>query len=576
MEHALLLNNHPRALSTRFLQTGPPTLVIFGFLSAAFEADGGGPDRTVSSDRSEWQSKAFVVMEPIRIRVRTPVPRVATRDLAARDLGPRVLDGCCVEAERADRVGYCLQGLRNSLPEHLHPHLTAVIDQLQVTSQLLRDLADKSQVHLSQVPVMIDYLNVVLPCLCRTLRDIMGYYEDKTMTREHRWRTMYHVMSSELPGTTLPARFVMYNQFLGLLNYMLTRDPNFDVNAMEALRLRILQLREARKIDPPSPIRADLVRRDTAFDFWQQETVSIALAESKDLANSGLKLLGRWIGWGTCTYFLIMGPYRLANPEKFPLPANHREANKWVSRTFDNDRVSIMIFLRQTDMLPFVLVRTRTASGEPWVSVRPIDNLTIERESSSVLYLTYWNAIERRKKAWASLSFLTWEELVLFYCTFVCLKARNEWVNDLDPHEFIIRREKRLFQAQIIDDVFDHYLVVTEDFHTKGRRLHVITRDGPLAKCPVWVAFVPPEPADDWLIHKAPHRVWLRDLQVYSFYDEYRPHHQRRGKIGAFQIKFAHAAAATRFKQLFNPIPDPSVEDASEEHDEDDSTPSED
>ena len=162
-------------------------------------------------------------MEPLRIRVRTPAPRINTRELAARDLGPRVLDGCCIEAERADRVGYCLQGLRNALPEHLQPHLTAVIDHLQVTSYLLRDLADKSQVHLSQVPVMIDYLNVILPCLCRTLRDIMGYYEDKYKSKEHRWRAMYHNMSNELPGTTLPARFVMYNQYLELLNYMLTR-----------------------------------------------------------------------------------------------------------------------------------------------------------------------------------------------------------------------------------------------------------------------------------------------------------------------------------------------------------------
>ena len=124
-----------------------------------------------------------------------------------------MLDGCCHEAERADRVGACLRQLRTALPDKFHPHLTAVIDQLQVTSQLPRDLADKSQVYLSQVPVMIDYLNVILPCLCRTLRDIMSYYEDSSMDKEHRWRAMYHTMSSELLGTTLPARFVMYNQF---------------------------------------------------------------------------------------------------------------------------------------------------------------------------------------------------------------------------------------------------------------------------------------------------------------------------------------------------------------------------
>ncbi|KAI0187335.1 hypothetical protein EV127DRAFT_149772 [Xylaria flabelliformis] len=509
-------------------------------------------------------------MEPIRIRVRTPVPRVATRDLAARDLGPRVLDGCCVEAERADRVGFCLQGLRNALPEHLHPHLTAVIDQLQLTSQLLRDLADKSQVHLSQVPVMIDYLNVILPCLCRTLRDIMGYYEDKFLSKEHRWRTMYHIMSNELPGTTLPARFVMYNQFLGLLNFMLTRDPNFDVNAMEALRLRILQLRDARKIDPPSPIRTDLVRRDTALDFWKQETDSHwaeAIFTQPLPSRREFRKRGKSDAFGPLDRMGHLNPF----PDNVKI---------LVKRTFDNDRVSVMVFLREADQLPFMLVRTRTAIGEPWVSIRPIDSLTIERESTSVLHLTYWNPIERRKKAWASLSFLTWEELVLFYCTFVSLKARNEWARGLDSREFIIKREKRLFQAHIIDDGFDHCLVVIEDFHTKGRRLHVISRDGPLARCPVWTAFIPPDPPEDWLIHKAPHRIWLRDLQVYSFCDEYRPHHQRRGRMGAFQIKFAHATAATRFKQLFNPIPAPSVEDASEERDEeeedDDFTPSED
>ncbi|KAI0908423.1 hypothetical protein F4823DRAFT_625574 [Ustulina deusta] len=503
-------------------------------------------------------------MEPIRIRVRTPVPRLVTRDLAARDLGPRVLNGCCVEAERADRVGYCLQGLRNALPEHLHSHLTAVIEHLQITSQLLRDLADKSQVHLSQVPVMIDYLNVILPCLCRTLRDIMDYYEDKFLSKEHRWRTMYHNMSNELPGTTLPARFVMYNQFLGSLNFMLTRDPNFDVNAMEALRLRILQLREARKIDPPSPIRADLVRRDTALDFWKQETDS-HWAEA--IFTHPLPSRREFRKRGKSDAF---GPLdRMGYAKLFP-----DDSKILVKRTFENDRVSIIIFLRYRDQLPFVLVRTRTPIGEPWVSIRSIDDLTIERESSSVLYLTFWNPIENRRKAWASLSFLTWEELVLFYCTFVCLKARDLWTNSLDPREFTIRREKRLFQAQIIDDERDHSLAVVEDIHTKGRRLHVMVGGGPLPRCPVWTAFVPPDPPEDWLLHKSPHRILLRNLQVYSFCDEYRAYRQRT-RFGAFRIRFANAAAATRFKQLFNPIPAPSVEDPSEDRGEEEDSPSE-
>ncbi|KAI1170753.1 hypothetical protein F4777DRAFT_594627 [Nemania sp. FL0916] len=492
---------------------------------------------------------------PIRIRVRAPAPRSAARDTAARGLGPRVLNGCCIEAERADRVGSCLQVLRSALPEHLHPHLTAVIDQLQFTSRLLRDLADKSQVHLSQVPVMIDYLNVILPCLCRTLRDIMSYYEDKSMAKEYRWRTMYHSMTNELPGTTLPARFVMYNQFLGLLNCMLTRDPNFDVNAMEALRLRILQLREARKIDPPSPIRTDLARRDTALDFWKQETATIFTQPLP--SRREFRKRGRSEAFGPLD--------RMGHVNPFP-----DDVKILVKRTFENDRISIIIFLRQSDLAPFILVRMRTASGEPWFCIRDVEELSIERETSSTLHLSYWNSMERRRKPWASLSFLTWEELVLFYCTFVCLKARSEWGRNIHRHEFIIRREKRIFQADIIDDNVDYSLVVVEDFNTKGRRLLAIERDGPLARCPVWTAFAPPEVYEEWLVRKDARKIWLRDLQVYSFCDDYQPHLQRRGKYGAFQIKFAHSTAATRFSQLFTytppipPIPEPSVEDASD------------
>ncbi|KAI1435072.1 hypothetical protein GGR50DRAFT_353794 [Xylaria sp. CBS 124048] len=500
-----------------------------------------------------------IVMEPQRIRVPRPrVPKAAIREFGAPDFVTRVLSGCCVEAERADRVGLCLEGLRNALPETLHPHLTAVIDQLQITSQLLRDLADKSMIHLSQVPVTIDYLNVILPCLCRTLRDIMEYYEDRRLNKEYRWRTMYHNMSKELPGTTLPARFVMYNQFLSLLNFMLTRNPNFDMNAMEALRQRILELREVRKIDPPSPIRTDSARKSTVLDYWQQETDS-HWAEAIFTQPTPTRRVFRKRGKSDA-----FGPrdrMGLVNP--FP-----GDVKILVKQTFENDRLSIIIFLRQTDLVPFILIRTRIESVEPMVSIYPIDHVMIERESPSVLHLSYVNYVERYRKSWATLSFITWEELVLFYCTFVSLKACNMRLDNIDHREFVLKRERRLFQAQITEGETEHCLVVVEDFHTKGRRLHVMMRDGPMPRCPVWTAFVPPEPPEDWLIEKGQRRVWVRDLHVYSFSDEYHPYRQRRGRLGAFEIKFAHPEAATNFKQLLCPDPDLDPYFDEELHDE--------
>jgi hypothetical protein len=94
--------------------------------------------------------------------------------------------------------------------------------------------------------------------------------------------------------------------------------------------------------------------------------------------------------------------------------------------------------------------------------------LCIEREGSA-LQLKRWSRSEQCSKLWAALYFLTWEggrrsglamlssqsadgglEMVLFYCTFVALKARNLLTVQIHPNEFKLHREKRLFQAYVI------------------------------------------------------------------------------------------------------------------------------
>jgi hypothetical protein len=134
-----------------------------------------------------------------------------------------LLLGCCREAERADLVALGLDQLRQMIPESFHGHMIALAEEIRCSSKLLRDLADRSQVHIARVPIVINYLNVVLPCLCRTLRDVTAYYEDKTLSREIRWRKMYNKMTEEAGGLPLPQRFVLYNHFLSLLRHLLTR-----------------------------------------------------------------------------------------------------------------------------------------------------------------------------------------------------------------------------------------------------------------------------------------------------------------------------------------------------------------
>lgn len=134
-----------------------------------------------------------------------------------------LLQGCCREAERAEVTALSLDGLRLTLLETFQAHMVAVIEEIRRCGALLRDLADRAQVHIARVQIVLDYLNIILPCLSKTLRDIMSYIEDKTISKETRWRKMYHEMSKEAAGLKLPERFGLYNHFLTSLKQLLTR-----------------------------------------------------------------------------------------------------------------------------------------------------------------------------------------------------------------------------------------------------------------------------------------------------------------------------------------------------------------
>lgn len=138
-------------------------------------------------------------------------------------LGTHLLLRCCREADRANDVARSLDLLRAALPESFHSHLIALTEEIRAASGLLRGLADRSQMHMNRVPFMTNYLSVLLPCLSRSLQDITKYYEDKTLTRETRWRKMYNEMTGEAGGLPLPQRFVLYNHFLSLLKQLLAR-----------------------------------------------------------------------------------------------------------------------------------------------------------------------------------------------------------------------------------------------------------------------------------------------------------------------------------------------------------------
>ncbi|KAF4839371.1 hypothetical protein CGCSCA4_v011429 [Colletotrichum siamense] len=460
-----------------------------------------------------------------------------------------LLRGCCLEAERADMVSVHLEGLRQALPETYGGHLAMLVEEMRSSARVLRDLADLSQMHFNRVPILLNYLNIVLPCLSRTLRDIINFYETRTLSKEMRWRKMYHTMTQEVGGLPLPQRFLLYNHFLTSLKQLLIRSPNFDLNGLESLRTRIIGLREARGLPTPSTqvgpvLRPEVMILPTLQDpnaHWAEQIFSLPLPSRTALKhNRSSEARGQFVAWG-----------------QLNIP---KETKMLFRRPFDDDRLCLMMYLNLVNQTPYILLRT-FHQGAPWFSLRGTHELVIHREHSNALHLNRWSQVDRMPKLWAGLSFKTWEELVLFHCTFVSLKTRNALTVDMNAREFKLKGEERLFQAQIIDDGFKHSLIVYRDSGTKGLRLHAAVWEGELRQCPVWTAFVTHQSASPtWLQRKSNHRVWLKDVQLYVFCHRYRQQNQRKGQAGAFEINFVSDEGAKRFREVFAPAPEDTSE----------------
>jgi hypothetical protein len=364
---------------------------------------------------------------------------------------------------------------------------------------------------------------------------------------------MYHKMMDEAAGLPLPQRFVLYNHFLTLLQEILVRSPNFDMKTLELLKTRILELREKRGIAPPSPTEptgGTLIVRDAMAMVpvyrernvhWAEDIFTQPLPCRTPLDDVEIsKSFGPW------------------SPLSVP------PSSKILFRQrFDDDRLSVMVILNAVDDSPYMIVRT-LHNGQQYFSSLGVHQLVITREGSS-LELSRWSDSKRRVVPWAVLFFSTLEELVLFHCTFVALKFRSHLVHKIDPREYQIGDEKssdgekRLFQARIIDDGFDHSLIVYKDHETGALRLHAAVWGGELKRCPVWTAFIVQKPkAPMWLTRKNRNRVWLTDVQLYVFCNPYRQENMRQNRAGAFELYFVNETAANRFMDVFYPPATPS------------------
>lgn len=89
--------------------------------------------------------------------------------------------GCWREAKRADKVAVQLERIRREIDPEFYDHITTVLREIESTSRLLRDIYDLFPIYRSRVPVVLYYLNVLLPSSCKSLKDMALYLEHDRM-----------------------------------------------------------------------------------------------------------------------------------------------------------------------------------------------------------------------------------------------------------------------------------------------------------------------------------------------------------------------------------------------------------
>lgn len=130
--------------------------------------------------------------------------------------------GCWYEARRADNVTTHLIRIRNALDIEYYESITALVAEIESSSRLLKDLYDLFSIYRSRVPILINYLNLLLPPISKTFRDMLVYLDNDSLPCQIQWILMVERLGNR-GGMTLAATFVMFVEFLVQMVRLLSR-----------------------------------------------------------------------------------------------------------------------------------------------------------------------------------------------------------------------------------------------------------------------------------------------------------------------------------------------------------------
>ncbi|KAG9232908.1 hypothetical protein BJ875DRAFT_379717 [Amylocarpus encephaloides] len=304
------------------------------------------------------------------------------------------LFGCWQEARRADKISARLLVIRTELDE-FYGNITAVLKEVESSSRLLRDLYDLFPIYRSRVAMVLYYLNVILPTMSRTMRDMTIYIDNDELPTGLQWTLMYQRIGDQ-GGMNLAQRFAMYCEALVQTVRLLSRSPLYDPTSLELLRVRHMRLRKLQGIpDPrapiiphraqPQPTQVEIERRHWAEKIYDDQPHS----------TTGLKHRR-----GSKCFGPPMVESRLGIPSGsavlFKLP-------------FDKNRLSVTLYLHADGAdVTRILCRWMDRFYNPLYSCYGVHELCVRRKGAS-LQFRRWSNNRAHAKVWMALFFKTWE-----------------------------------------------------------------------------------------------------------------------------------------------------------------------
>lgn len=211
---------------------------------------------------------------------------------------------------------------------------------------------------------------------------------------------------------------------------------------------------------------------------------------------------------------------------------------------FEDGDLLVRLYQRTGDARARMLCRTIRPERYRKEVVLPLVSLVIERSGPFLKFLDV-SVSGRSPKLWACLKFLSYERMVLFYCTCLALRFEDIKTPVKKIPDYELHREKELFAGRIVDDHYEHALRLFKEKDTGVIRLQASVHTGSLKRKPIWTAFITHQIlSPTWLSRDSPRVVHLADLQRYIFTEAYNP---QKTPSGAHELTFIGSADAAEF-----------------------------